>query len=50
MCVAIQNYSLNPPMAELQKKAISDPMSYSSDISINNVKIYSIVKNKFWKI
>tara|TARA_B100000287_G_scaffold6090_1_gene5901 strand:+ start:8219 stop:11794 length:3576 start_codon:yes stop_codon:yes gene_type:complete len=45
MWVAIQNYSLDPPLSELQQKAISDPVGYQEDpgaININKISIYSI--------
>ena len=48
MWCAIQNYSLDPPLADLQEKAIDNPVSYSQNpgtMNVNKISIYSIGDN-----
>ena len=44
MWVAIQNYSLDPPLSELQQKAISDPVGYQEDPGAININKISFIR------
>ena len=50
MWCAIQNYSLDPPLAELQKEALKDPVGYQDNpgkLNVNKISIYSIGDNVY---